>query len=436
MQILTCASTGQSISLIKQTAKSGEGEVWQTNLKGYLAKIYYAARPERIRKLEVMVAYPPKDPNSHMNHISFAWPKSLLKDSGGHYVGFLMPAIANSVQLLDVYNPQRRQKILPGFNWLYLHVTAMNIASIIQAIHAKGYVLGDIKPENILVNNQALPAVIDTDSFQIRDPKTGEVYRCPVGSEGFTPAELLGQDLAALEQTEIHDRFRLAVIIHLLLFGDQPFKGKWMGVGESPEPNELLRQGLWPYAPNSLIQSGPLTISLDTVHPEMRRCFLQCFNDGYKTPALRPTAEEWVKSLRAAVAELKVCQRVSQHYYSQTYGKCYWCDRKATLGVDIFPTVPTLANQMQTKVTRRVETAIQIIRSRTKNIALPANLQINWQRLGMITGVVASLLATLVLLNKSATNWDDAGLTIAGLLLFFGLVVVCFVWIKATNWSN
>lgn len=107
-------------------------------------------------------------------------------------------------------NPQRRRAVLPGFNWLYLHVTAMNIASITQAIHAKGYVLGDIKPQNILVNNQALPSVIDTDSFQVRDPQTGEVFRCPVGSEGFTPPELLGQDLAAIDQTAGHDRFRQA----------------------------------------------------------------------------------------------------------------------------------------------------------------------------------------------------------------------------------
>ncbi|MDJ0736311.1 MAG: hypothetical protein QNJ47_19980 [Nostocaceae cyanobacterium] len=108
----------------------------------------------------------------------------------------------------------------------------MNIASIIEAIHAAGYVLGDMKPENILVNNRALPSIIDTDSFQVRHPNNRKVYRCLVGSNGFTPPELIGKDFSIINQTEIHDRFRLAVIIYHLLFGESPFKGKWMGVGD------------------------------------------------------------------------------------------------------------------------------------------------------------------------------------------------------------
>ncbi len=340
MSPLTCVNTGQSIKLVQQIATSGEGEIWRTQLPGYLAKIYFAPQPERIRKLEVMIAHPPKDPNAGMNHISFAWPTSLLQARDGSYVGFLMPAIADSVELLNVYNPQRRQKVLPGFNWLYLHTTALNIASIIAAIHQAGYVLGDIKSQNILVNNQALPAIIDTDSFQVRHPDTGELYLCPVGSEGFTPVELLGEDLATVEQTEVHDRFRLAVIIHLLLFGDHPFKGKWVGAGDSPEPTELLRQGWWCYAPNGLIQPSLLTVPLSTVHPVVQDCFLRCFNQGHTDPAARPTAGEWFKALKIATAELTACKSVKQHYYSPSYGRCYWCERATNLGVDIFATSP------------------------------------------------------------------------------------------------
>lgn len=339
MKVLTCVSTGQSISLDERIASSGEGEVWRTNQNGYVAKIYHSPAPERIEKLKVMVAYPPKDPNSHQNHISFAWPKSLLKDRCGDCVGFLMPAITGSVDLLYVYNPVLRQRTLPGFNWHYLHATALNTVSIIQAIHAEGYVLGDIKPQNLLVNNRALVSVIDTDSFQVRHPGNGKVHRCLVGSEGFTPVELLDKDLSTIDQTEVHDRFRLAVIIHLLLFGDQPFKGQWIGDGDSLEPTELLRRGFWPYAPNSLIQPGALTIPLEIVHPKIQHCFLRCFNDGHTTPYLRPTTDEWAKALKMAIADLTACSHIKNHYYSKTYGKCYWCERTNNLGVDIFPDV-------------------------------------------------------------------------------------------------
>lgn len=343
MTVLTCASTGQSISLKKQIASSGEGEVWETNLNGYLAKVYHSPNHERVKKLEVMVAHPPKDPNSQINHISFAWPKSLLTTHSGACVGFLMPAIKGGVDLFHVYNPSLRKKKRLEVNWYFLHTTALNVASVIQAIHSSGYVLGDIKPQNILVNNRALASVIDTDSFQVCHPSTGQVYRCLVGSEGFTPVELLGKDFAIADQTEAHDGFRLAVIIYLLLFGDHPFKGKWTGAGDAPEPTELLRRGLWPYASNNLIRLGPNTIPLDIVHPEIQRCFRRCFNDGHNKPHLRPTAAEWYEALQVAIANLSVCGKLNSHYYSQTYNRCYWCERAKDLKVDIFASVSGVA---------------------------------------------------------------------------------------------
>jgi serine/threonine protein kinase len=489
MPVLTCTSTDQPISLVKQIASSGEGEIWQTNLDGYLAKVYYSPDARRIGKLEVMIAHPPEDPNADMNHISFAWPKSLLRDAAGNGVGFLMPTIANSVQLLDVYNPQRRQKVLPGFSWLYLHTTAMNIASIIWAIHRAGYVLGDIKPENILVNNRALPAVIDTDSFQVRHPKTGELYRCPVGSEGFTPVELLGKDLGSVEQTEIHDRFRLGVIIHLLLFGDPPFKGKWVGEGDSPTPNDLLRQGFWSYAPNSLIQPGPLTIPLEIAHPAVKQCFLRCFNEGHTQPELRPSAGEWFMALRQARSELKLCKKAKTHVYSQSYGKCYWCDRKAKLGVDIFPApmdpkkkaakklfqqlsapvnsalktwnpqqAATSFNLAKVKLVRRAKTMAQTGQVQvavpkpiapftnlqtppasapaTPSLASPSDQSKTLSRLGVVLGSVVAVFALLLFLSRSRVDTQEIELTVVGVFLCLGLVGIGFLWLRVLDKYN
>ncbi|MBW4518538.1 MAG: hypothetical protein KME16_02230 [Scytolyngbya sp. HA4215-MV1] len=481
MSLLTCTQTGQSIFLTQQIAKSGEGEVWRTNMTGFLAKVYYSPDERRMGKLAVMVANPPTDPNAGIHHISFAWPRSLLQDTDGRMVGFLMPTIAHSVQLLDVYNPQRRQKVLPGFNWLYLHTTALNIASIVWAIHLAGYVLGDIKPENILVNNRALPAVIDTDSFQVRHPQTGEVYRCPVGSEGFTPVELLGQDLAAIEQTEVHDRFRLGVIIYLLLFGDHPFKGKWIGEGDSPLPIDLLRQGFWPYAPDSLIQPGPVTMPLEIVHPALQQCFLRCFNEGHTQPMQRPTPEDWVNALKAARASLQACPKVKSHWYSQSYGKCYWCERQATLGVDIFPAVPPIVNhpiaqawhpirkaaeRMQQAVSKqfseqRLTTAIQIAKlpknwssvrrsgthalveiqanlrqmgDRLTPLTLPALPSLpspqTWIQLGSTIVAIVGGFALLMFLSRTKIDTQDLELSTFGIVLCLGLVMLCFLWIK------
>jgi DNA-binding helix-hairpin-helix protein with protein kinase domain len=463
-QVLGCVGYSQSVELTKLLATSGEGQVWHTDWPGYVAKLYYHPTRDRIRKLEVMIANPPTDPNSGINHNSFAWPKALLKDSTGQPVGFIMPEITTSVGLFDVYNPQRRRAVLPAFNWLYLHVTAMNIASITQAIHTKGYVLGDLKPQNILVNNQALPSMIDTDSFQVSDPTTGQVFRCLVGTEGFTPPELLGRDLAQFDQSEGNDRFRLGVIIHLLLFGDQPFKGIWTGWGEAPDPNMLLSQGHWPYGSNTMIKPGPLTIPLETVHPEIKQCFLRCFNEGHRHPELRPTAAEWLQALKLAVADLKACQRVNCHYYSQQYGRCYWCDRKKDLGIDIFSEAVLSRAQRQARKQAKVESLVQPFkqaintsksylnehqivpswpRLQTPELTLPKipaialtipsvripNMPIvrvpdRWRKNAVMAGLLSTAIGVVFLVGKILMAQEDPESTAFSAILVMGLIVL------------
>ena len=372
MTVLTCASTGKSITLLKEIAHSGEAKIWRTNENGYLAKIYHSPTPERVQKLAVMIDHPPTEPNSHLHHVSFAWPKSVLKNDQGNFVGFLMPEIKNGKELIDVYNPRRRQTLKLEIDWRFLHTTALNIVSIIEALHAAGYVLGDIKPQNILVNNRALPSIIDTDSFQVKNPNNGKVYRCLVGSEGYTPPELMGKDFDIIEQTEIHDRFRLGVIIYQLLFGgNSPFQGKWTGAGETPEPNELIRRGLWVNGSNNLIVAAARTIPLEIVHPEIQQCFLKCFNDGHNYPNLRPTARQWLEALRTGNDNLTICGRVDSHYYSRTFGNCYWCDRSTNLGVDIFPGVVKVnssASQPQVNSNQFIENLLQTLTGHSHSV--------------------------------------------------------------------
>jgi formylglycine-generating enzyme required for sulfatase activity len=337
MTIYHCQRNNRSIRLTEELAHSGEAKVWRTDFQGYLAKIYHDPHNERIEKLQVMVRHIPADPNAHLKHISFAWPYSILEDSQGEIVGFLMPEVVGSETLLKLCTPQLRRKLKLETNWYFLHVVARNVAGIIQAIHREGYVLGDIKLENILVNNRALPTIIDTDSFQVPDPHGNKIYRCLVGSEGFTPAELMGVDIASVNQTEVHDRFRLGVVIYYLLFGGPPFRGMWQGSGEPPEQSELIRRGLWPFSSDNLILPSQTTIPLEILHPRLQTLFLQCFNKGYYFPHKRPTAGDWLEALEVGFNELASCGKVDSHFYSLGYGHCYWCDRAKDFGVDIFP---------------------------------------------------------------------------------------------------
>jgi DNA-binding helix-hairpin-helix protein with protein kinase domain len=293
-----------------------------------------------------MIDNPPIDPSwTQLQHHSIAWPLDIIVDETKRCAGFTMPHIVNSRELTHVYNPAFRLRFAPKFNWYYLHSAALNYVSAVEAIHYKGFVVGDIKPQNILVNSQALISVIDTDSFQITDHVSGRHFRCPVGTEGFTPRELLeqlnGKPFRTIDRTELHDRFGMAVIVYLLLFGRHPFmEGRWKTDGDPPTPDERVARGLWIHNPGHDIAIDRATLPLDIVDPVVEQCFRRCFSEGHWDPQTRPSANEWRRVLKNAVGNLVRCTKERNHWFSGARIRCPWCERKEQLGFDIFSPTP------------------------------------------------------------------------------------------------
>jgi DNA-binding helix-hairpin-helix protein with protein kinase domain len=154
---------GQQISLGYELARGGEGTiqefVWlsesdrqKSNAAKFVAKIYFKPSEEKAVKLEAMIANPPQDSTRKtLRHVSIAWPKALILDEQGKFVGFLMPYInrKESFPLHRVYNPrdrskirvyngQKRQEELCEFSWQYLLRMAYNLAEIVTDLHSKG----------------------------------------------------------------------------------------------------------------------------------------------------------------------------------------------------------------------------------------------------------------------------------------------------------
>lgn len=333
---LSIVGGGGPVALVSTLASSGEGIVSETDAPALLAKVYHRPDTARIDKIRTMIARPPADPMRHHGHRSIAWPQRLI-EADGRPVGFLMPYIRDALRLTTLYNPRLRRQRAPGFDWYCLHVVAHNVAWIVRALHDRGYVIGDLKTDNLLVTRDALVSIIDTDSFQVRDPATGRVHRCAVGSEGFTPPELIGLDLGSVERTELHDRFGLAVIVHLLLLGSHPFQGHWEGEGDPPPLDTLIRFGDFPYARASRLHPGPLAVGLEAMHPALEAAMRQTFEQGHGNPHRRPSAAEWCGLLTMAMDDLLPCGDSEGHFYSATRGVCPWCIRRRTTGYDLFP---------------------------------------------------------------------------------------------------
>lgn len=316
------------LTLTSELGKGGEARIFlvaatgTSNQLNQVAKIYHQPTPTHEAKVTAMVAAPPKQPPTHT---AIAWPTELLYHQQ-QFVGFLMPLVDGFTPLFSVYNPTMRRQTYPNFHWLALHRTAQNLSVAVQAIHATGHVVGDINESNILVNEQALVTLVDTDSFQIKSPN-GQVYRCHVGKPEYTAPELQGVSFKTVDQTIEHDLFGLGVLIfQLLMEGFHPFSGvlpSTMSVGRVDL--YCIKQGLFPYHPQSQVTPPPLAPPFEILHPDIQTAFQRCFVEGHTQPQRRPTAREWRQMLHEAEKALKPCDKNQAHLYGNHLDHCPWC---------------------------------------------------------------------------------------------------------------
>jgi DNA-binding helix-hairpin-helix protein with protein kinase domain len=319
-----------------------------------VAKVYHKPGLNQARKLAAMLANPPENPMAAQGHISIAWPQDLLTTAGSSdVVGFVMPRVSGMRSLLDFYNPKTRRQKCPFFNYLYLVRTARNIAAAVGALHARGYCVGDVNESNILVSDTALVTLVDTDSFQVRDPQTGAIFRCGVGKPEFTPPELQGKNFGQVDRAPEHDLFGLAVLIfQLLMEGTHPFSGIFQGTGDPPTYAARIAAGHFTYSVGRRVPylATPIAPAFEILHPTLRQLFVQCFEDGHAQPHLRPSAQTWQAALKEAESALMTCSANNQHRYSNHLKICPWCERTVRLGGrDPFPSAEAVRNRQHLK---------------------------------------------------------------------------------------
>jgi serine/threonine protein kinase len=239
------------------------------------------------------------------------------------------------------------------------------LASAAAAIHAKGYVIGDLNASNILVQPRtALVTIIDTDSFQVPNPN-GQPFRCGVGKPEYLARELQGKYLPSINRAEEHDRFALAVLIFLLLMeGTHPFAG----IGDPHTPEERIQNGLFPYNSNGKFSTAKPprhAVPFEALHLELRRLFCDCFISGHYNPQSRPSALDWIKALDLAEQELVKCAKKKNHLYLATQKNCTWCEREERIPRSIHskpsPIISTIPQYSKPRPFKKVLTLSLII---------------------------------------------------------------------------
>ena len=322
------------IKLAKLIGKGGEGTIYTIEGRSDEAvKVYHPnLRKSRNAKIAAMVDQKLAEKTSL---ISF--PKALVNDEKGNFVGFTMKLVKGYRPIHELYNPKSRQQYFPKIDYRFILNTALNVTRAIGTVHNNNCIIGDLNHSGILVSSDSTVALIDADSFQIEH--NGMLYPCLVGVPEFTPPELQGRNLSETRRLRSHDHFGLAVTIFQLLFmGKHPYAGvyphKDLSMTEAIQQNRFAFSQL--RSKMTMTSPPPGSLTLASFDGSIGLAFENAFGVD---PNRRPDARNWVQILHSASQKVVRCSHVDSHYYIPNKQGCFWCDLQALLNFDYFPKI-------------------------------------------------------------------------------------------------
>lgn len=350
-----CGLNGRRYTLEKEIGAGGEGRVYRVAGEKLVGKIYKKVDPEVEGKIRYMVQHPIEDLRDSQGKVilALAWPRDILCDEKGTFIGYTMPFIQNGVEICTVArgcDMPKAQAMFPDYNWMFNLQVALNLAKAVAYLHARNCIVGDLNCKNIMVSPGGLITMLDNDSFDLLDTASGMHFRCCAGTQDYLAPELQGRNLRSPGAvfSKHSDNFALAIhIFQLLMNNFHPFTGKNLVVikdSTSTNPRlDHLVNGKCPFIHNYADLTVPIGAPYlnEMVSPQLVRDFYRTFNyDASNIQAQasqRTTAAQWVTDLQQYMNQFYTrgqayrCRNSARHFYLRQMGKCGLCAADARL---------------------------------------------------------------------------------------------------------
>lgn len=262
-----------SLVIGKEIGSGGEGIVFQIG-EGKVYKEFSSYDEKRSEKLIEL---------KNIKKDTLAAPIDLIKE-GNKIVGYTMKEVTG--QSLKVFLALTERGAKKNIKRDTLIDIALNITRTFQYLHERNILVGDVSDNNILIDSNQNIYFIDIDSFQIKN------FLCTVGTDEFTPPELIGKGFKN-KRTISNEEFSLGILLFkILLLGQHPFSvingGSYVeniknGAFAYPLGNE--------YSHNTPIAKKWLTTWND-FPVEIKEMFFKLFKEN-----TRFSSKEWTETL-------------------------------------------------------------------------------------------------------------------------------------------
>ena len=324
---------GQSHKLIQELASGGEGIAYRTNTD-LICKIYKQEKNTKFKKEKIELFI-----NHSIQVAQVCLPKATAYNSKQEFIGYLMPQAQGYPLQTSLFQPQLLNQKFPTMNKWHLVTIAINLLQKIQKLHSYNIILGDINPQNILVQDENKIFIIDTDSFQIED------YPCTVGMIRYTKPIHHGKRYEDYLRTKEDDIFALfTIIFQLMLPGKQPYSftgGTTLKENMKPEnfPYKFGKQqykgvpegrwkAIWSHLPYQLkvlfgrFFKNQEEINLDEMFQSLKN-YLYQLETGSQTTEIMPSAFKQVDKSGNVIT--KKCSSCDDYVDDPKKDKCKNC---------------------------------------------------------------------------------------------------------------
>ncbi|HMK26491.1 MAG TPA: hypothetical protein VK483_10715 [Chitinophagaceae bacterium] len=295
----------------------GEGEIYEiikpANRQSKVFKLFNLKyRAEKEPKIKDMVADVSKLIIQQLQNASLVWPEEIVYENSS-FCGYIMQK-ANGILLESLcenelgYYPQPRHEVRLSKEWSHFDRKTKSsmqhrlklcstIATVLKLLHASDkYVIGDIKPSNIIVNSCDSISIIDLDSCQIADDKGKIIYESKMNTPEYSPPLDRG-----LQKGKEWDLFIMAIIFYKILCGVHPF-GNFVcnyPYNKLILPEKIMEAGLFPFGAKANFCGDVMKwhFPFKDLSDDLQQLFILCFGDGLFEPTRRPTADDWINCL-------------------------------------------------------------------------------------------------------------------------------------------
>ena len=339
---------GRKYQIDDEYKSGGEGSICKiAGDNDHLAKIYINADDAERARLKAKILamldmnFSPYQKNGHM---IVAWPVDILLDApNGKCCGLVMPFVKGMETITTVKRERDARRLFPSYDRTFPIRVAHNLCNVVEILHSRGFIIGDMNPNNILVKNDRQVTIVDADSFEFED-ETGKVHRCTALRPDCVAPELQGKRLTETGShvTQESDRFSLALhIFELLNNYSHPFCCPIVNPNQSssahPTRIDNIAMGRTPYVTGATMAIQRTAPDQRIFTPEYRQLLDRVFTyDVYsavkkETQQRRPTATEWRAVLASMLQEWTGSNAThcadATHVYPRRYGStCPWCN--------------------------------------------------------------------------------------------------------------